>query len=89
MNAFLAMYSKLYLVENSGGWIESPIAAKELRKTDKVIAEFNSDMFYTAEEQFDRFNEYVREQTGKVYCEHSAAQLKELHKMWQETLQKS
>lgn len=72
----------LYLVENSGGWIESPICQEDLRKGDKVIAEFGSNLFYTDEEQFELFAEFVRQQEGMPFCHYNAKQLKELHAMW-------
>lgn len=77
----------LYLVENRCGWIESPIVPSDLKKGDKIIAVFNNDLFYTDEEQFERFADFVYQQEGKHFHSYTVTKLKELHKMWLETLQ--
>lgn len=76
----------LYLISNKFGWVESPVVYEDIRKCDTVIAEFHSDLFYTAEENFDRFADYVKSQEGRPFSHYSAQQLKELHTMWLESL---
>lgn len=77
----------LYLVQNRAGCVEPPMYYDDIRKGDKVIAEFVTDGYHTDEENFFRFTVFVKSQEGRLWTSYNAEQLKELYDMWRESLQ--
>jgi len=51
---------KLYLVENFRGQIIGPLTYEQFKVGEKVVGDFSTDGFYTAEEVFWQFEEFVK-----------------------------